>query len=303
MSYSKKNVLNSLRAYDILFWMNSQEGGTYATELAEKINIDRSQASELLRLMEEMGIISQIEGKGRGKYFDINYDGLLNTLKRQWLKEFGLENDIDSDTNLLEVLSKELMDKDLLESVSEDLYGSKIDWKLTNKEFDEYVVLYIKDYLELYEGSSINEMCVEDFWRTIRGGNNIFDSTPDFLVLFSYLVENYKYPKYWRDEIGLQSKILKDYIMNKIDVEDVHLALDEERMCLSRKGKQSYTIFGLIGSPKIENIDITPEFILVCDLCDEVLKRKNSYLVCECENRREKLDGINKEIREMIGFD
>lgn len=180
MRYQDRHILNSERAYSILRFIYHQEEGSYATEIAEDLDVDRSLVSEILGKLEEMGVLK--EGKRtQAQYYEVDIDGLYAILLDVWVQR--LEEDAE---NYLDDIKKD-MRKDYKESGNLEEFEKMHDFEIgfgAGEEFHNYIRNYLKNYLdtetqddligktiEWNTVSTINDMIMDDFFVAVWSEN------------------------------------------------------------------------------------------------------------------------------------
>jgi DNA-binding MarR family transcriptional regulator len=72
MAYDKQSTIKSEQAYQILRFISSKDEGSYATEISNGLEMDRSVVSDILSTLEELELVK--EGKRtKAKYFKLNH--------------------------------------------------------------------------------------------------------------------------------------------------------------------------------------------------------------------------------------
>lgn len=149
MPYDKNNVLVSERPYQVLRKLvEDLEEGSYATEIAQELESNQQNISEIINNFREAGLIQKGK-RTKAQYYILDNDGLLDIFISFWEEE--IEKDSLQYQVLIELLEEPIIEKSNLRSL---------------------LVLYVRAYCHHEESSTIKKMLVEDFLedldRTIR---------------------------------------------------------------------------------------------------------------------------------------
>lgn len=147
MPYDRKNVITSERPYDVLRELsNNIEEGSYATEIADTLDSNQQNISEIINNLEKVGLVEKGK-RTRAQYYRVSPEGAFDLFLRLWLEK--------------------------LEGT--ELEGAiKRDLEKAAEEFDNgpgAIVLlynYINRYTQSIESSTIEKMLVEDFYDDLE---------------------------------------------------------------------------------------------------------------------------------------
>ncbi|WP_414836409.1 hypothetical protein [Candidatus Nanohalococcus occultus] len=172
MRYTRENILNSERAYQVLIEISKKDEGSYSTEIAEDLDIDRTMVSEIISNLVEMNILSKGK-RTKAQYYEIRFEGFAEL--------FGdlLEDEIygdkeDQERESIEDLLKqkaemyeEIEDYDIAEALDRDLFA--------------FLMIYADDYLTRVKDSTIKKMLIDDFFLGIESMEKDAEGIPAWL--------------------------------------------------------------------------------------------------------------------------
>ncbi|MFB6215907.1 MAG: hypothetical protein ABEJ72_02925 [Candidatus Aenigmatarchaeota archaeon] len=168
MPYDTENVLDSERAYQVLrlIILESEtrweviEGdndngpeGLYGTQVSKKLGIRQQLASEIINHLERVSLLEKGE-RTQAQYYRWDMDGTLDLFQELWLEEAE--------------------DKEFMEEIGQKLEVDKEE----RTKFYKFVLLYVLNYVQALEESSIRKMLVEDLYEGINSYKAVF-SSPD----------------------------------------------------------------------------------------------------------------------------
>lgn len=178
--YNEESVLTSGRAYSVIRTL-AIEKESYATEIAEKIDMDRTMASEILSIFEESSIVRESKRK-QAKYYELDPKGLTELFLDLWDISFDKvkeKKNLEDDTKGIDITEDMMPVKDVESAIRENM--------------PKFIVFYVKNYSERFPDSSIKKMLTDDFYETLRDFSMIQDKTdlgnimPDWLQSWFYL--------------------------------------------------------------------------------------------------------------------
>lgn len=186
MPYDTRNVLESEKAYEVFREIIKNDEGNYSSNIAEKIDMKRPLASEIIGKLKEVGVLKKGK-RTRAQYYKVNKKGLAELFGKEWdryIKEENIEE---------------------LENISENL-----DQETLNK-LPRLIYFYSGHHCKMIEDSSIREMLTHNFYSDLEEfvlfRNNI---DPDILEEFGIDIEDGKVPKWIKQLYGWLSLIYPD---------------------------------------------------------------------------------------------
>lgn len=129
MPYNRENLVESKRAYQIVTYLNTKEDGSYASEIAEDLEIDRSMVAEILNKFSEMNVLKKNPETKRPQYYNLNLDNFAELL-----------------FYLLAQKDKSFLDEEDFEN-PEEYYLAEVPEE-QRKKFRDFVRRYVELYLE-----------------------------------------------------------------------------------------------------------------------------------------------------------
>lgn len=171
--YDAESVISSRKAYSILRYIYmKEEDGSYATEIANDLQMDRSMVSEIIGELVKINLLEKGK-RTKAQYYEYDSSGVYPLLK-------------------------DLIENDILEDVDEELLTSKfrlIEQKVPydldeamDRDLDALIRIYFPKYLGSVEDSTIEEAL--DFFLD---GAEMIDTTklgnPDWLQAVKYIAK------------------------------------------------------------------------------------------------------------------
>lgn len=186
--YSRDHIMKSERAYKILRRCLEDEG-SYATGIADELDADRTNVSEIMSNLFEMGLLEKGK-RAKAQYYKTDIEGFYKVFRETWEDKYK-------------------------ENFNEESYSgpySKSDENsLSTERTEDLVTEYSRSYIRNNQVSTLEKMLVEDFYSELDRLLTDIETDDDFGDFLYWLkielMRNLKYSE--NGSLELKSAILR----------------------------------------------------------------------------------------------
>lgn len=133
MSYTVDSVLRSQQAYKAARIIAREEKGSYGTQIAEELDVDRSVVSDILSNLHKQGVVEKGE-RTKAQYYILTPESVLHIWRDLWV-------------------------------ATGKSFNTNIGGEENKEEFREFLFDYTTTYLEKYGVSTLHRMWINDFYE------------------------------------------------------------------------------------------------------------------------------------------
>jgi predicted transcriptional regulator len=198
MPYDEDSIKTSGRAYEVFRFISQREEGSYGTEIAEELDMNQSSVSNIIRYLYMLGLVEKGK-RDKAQYYIFDSSNLNTVFSKIWAIKLDIHPESYELSEFLSQMSDEVekravKSETLLTSWLYDLSEDLDDREQMVEDLSHFIDLYVANYLELFEHSTINDMFYGSFQsglRKVSFDEDFGESLETFRIATEILEENF----------------------------------------------------------------------------------------------------------------